>query len=330
MKIEQMKLTFVNVGYGEAILLEIPEASRRDGIFTALIDGGSADRQEYEDRSSGRIPVWDYLQKEHIGHLDLMVCTHIHEDHVSGMRKAAQILPPGELWQTLPVSFYENMRDLDPAAARNLSQDKFLRALNDYRELCVQTVEHGGFIRKVDCGQTMFLGGDGYLEALAPSEREQSELEEAMAELFAESETGRFLQKLSELDRRMNNYSLILRIVYQDRCVLLPGDTNARGYAGIPQEKLQADLFKIGHHGQKDGISGELLKIISPEAVVCCASSDRRYDSAHPDVVRMLEDMGIRPYFSDCPPTANGEIPPHRALRFIVSREHPMTGEYIS
>ena len=75
-----MKLTFVNVGYGEAILLEIPEASRRDGIFTALIDGGSADRQEYEDRSSGRIPVWDYLQKEHIGHLDLMVCTHIHED----------------------------------------------------------------------------------------------------------------------------------------------------------------------------------------------------------------------------------------------------------
>ena len=81
MKMEQMKLTFVNVGYGEAILLEIPEASRRDGIFTALIDGGSADRQEYEDRSSGRIPVWDYLQKEHIGHLDLMVCTHIHEDH---------------------------------------------------------------------------------------------------------------------------------------------------------------------------------------------------------------------------------------------------------
>ena len=151
-----------------------------------------------------------------------------------------------------------------------------------------------------------------------------------MAELFAESETGRFLQKLSELDRRMNNYSLILRIVYQDRCVLLPGDTNARGYAGIPQEKLQADLFKIGHHGQKDGINGELLKIISPEAVVCCASSDRRYDSAHPDVVRMLEDAGIRPYFSDCPPTANGEIPPHRALRFIVGREHPMTGEYIS
>ena len=85
--------------------------------------------------------------------------------------------------------------------------------------------------------------------------------------------------------------------MYQDRCVLLPGDTNARGYAGIPQEKLQADLFKIGHHGQKDGISGELLKIISPEAVVCCASSDRRYDSAHPDVVRMLEGRGYQTVF---------------------------------
>ena len=216
-----------------------------------MIDGGSADRQEYEDRSSGRIPVWDYLQKEHIGHLDLMVCTHIHEDHVSGMRKAAQILPPGELWQTLPVSFYENMRDLDPAAARNLSQDKFLRALNDYRELCVQTVEHGGFIRKVDCGQTMFLGGDGYLEALAPSEREQSELEEAMAELFAESETGRFLQKLSELDRRMNNYSLILRIVYQDRCVLLPGIPTPEVTRGYRRRNCRQIYLKSGIMGRR-------------------------------------------------------------------------------
>ena len=73
-----------------------------------------------------------------------------------------------------------------------------------------------------------------------------------------------------------------------------------------------------------------LLKIISPEAVVCCAYRDRWDESARREVVRMLEDMGIRPYFSDCPPTANGEIPPHRALRFIVGREYPMTGEYIS
>lgn len=327
---EQIKLTFLNVGYGEAILLEMPDASRQEGMFRALIDGGSAEMQEYEDRSSGRVPVWEYLRKENIGHLDLMICTHIHEDHISGMRKAAQLLPPGEFWQTLPVSFYENMRILDTSTAQNLSQDKFLHALNDYKELCIQTVKQGGTIREVLGGQSMFVGEDGYLEILAPSGREQEELEEALVELYAEPDSKKFLQKLSGLDSRMNNYSMILRIVYQDRCVLLPGDTDCNGYRGIPRNKLQSHLFKIGHHGQKDGISRKLLEMISPEAVVCCASSDRRYESAHPDVVHMLEEAGTRQYFSDCPPTAKETVPPHRALRFIVAREQPMAGEYIS
>ena len=89
-----MKLTFVNVGYGEAILLECTDASREDGMFTALIDGGSGEEQEYADRSLGRVPVWEYLQEKGVSHLDLMICTHIHEDHVSGMARTAAQLPP--------------------------------------------------------------------------------------------------------------------------------------------------------------------------------------------------------------------------------------------
>ena len=42
-----MKLTFVNTGYGEAVLLELQDASRPGGVFTALIDGGGADPQEF-------------------------------------------------------------------------------------------------------------------------------------------------------------------------------------------------------------------------------------------------------------------------------------------
>ena len=49
-----MKLTFVNVGYGEAILLEWEESGH---TFTALIDGGSSEEREYQARSSERIPI---------------------------------------------------------------------------------------------------------------------------------------------------------------------------------------------------------------------------------------------------------------------------------
>ena len=37
----ELRLTFINVGYGEAILIDAPDAARPDGRFYALIDGGS-------------------------------------------------------------------------------------------------------------------------------------------------------------------------------------------------------------------------------------------------------------------------------------------------
>ena len=97
-----MKLTFVNTGYGEAVLLELQDASRPGGVFTALIDGGGADPQEFEERSSGRIPVWEYLKKRGLSRLSVALCTHIHEDHISGLRKAADGVEIEEFWQTLP------------------------------------------------------------------------------------------------------------------------------------------------------------------------------------------------------------------------------------
>ena len=36
---EQIKLTFLNVGYGEAILLDMTDASRQEGMFLALSAG---------------------------------------------------------------------------------------------------------------------------------------------------------------------------------------------------------------------------------------------------------------------------------------------------
>ena len=51
----ELRLTFINVGYGEAILIDAPDAARPDGRSYALIDGGSAADSEFADRTSGRI-----------------------------------------------------------------------------------------------------------------------------------------------------------------------------------------------------------------------------------------------------------------------------------
>lgn len=45
----QLRLTFINVGYGEAIFIDAPDENRPDGRFYAMIDGGSAEDSEFLD-----------------------------------------------------------------------------------------------------------------------------------------------------------------------------------------------------------------------------------------------------------------------------------------
>ncbi len=325
---EHLQLTFVNVGYGEAALLQCPDPSRPDGVFTALIDGGGAEASEFADRSSGRIPVQEYLAA-HPARIDLMVSTHTHEDHICGLLEAARLSPPAALWQTMPAGYYRGLRRLDVSLARNPSQSKFLRALNDYIDLCALTEAHGGAIRTLQAGEVIPLCPGLTAHVLAPSAAQCAALRAQMDEVYAQREEEAFLRTLSALDARMNNYSLILRLDYHDARILLPGDTNLAGYGGIPDSELRAQLFKVGHHGQRDGADQALADRIRPAAVVCCASSDRRYDSADPDTMHMLEAGGAKLYFSDCPRLPERDIPAHEALTFTIGAGGILQARYL-
>lgn len=331
MEEKKLTVTFVNVGYGEAILLECPDPTRPNGVFTALIDGGSAEAEEFADRTSGRLPIESYLEKRGIRRLDLAVSTHIHEDHICGLLRAARSAPPAVLWQSLPVDFYKSLQPLDTSAARTSSESKFLRALNDYGTLCALVEDSGGTILAPEVGKTLALCPDLTAHILAPCTKKRSALAEEMKVLYNSANVFEdFLLKLDALDARMNNYSLILLLDYRGTRLLLPGDTNLTGYGGIPPAALRADLFKVGHHGQRDGVDEPLADAIRPAAVVCCASSDRRYNSAHPDAMQLLSERGARLYFSDCPTVPGQTIPPHQALEFTIGSDGAVDARYIS
>ena len=71
---EQMRVTFIDVGKGDCILLE------KDGVF-ALIDAG------YEDTSDD---VISFLKKQGEETLDAFIVTHYDKDHVGGAAAVAQ------------------------------------------------------------------------------------------------------------------------------------------------------------------------------------------------------------------------------------------------
>lgn len=319
---EPLKLTFVNVGYGEAILLECPDHTRPSDRFVMVIDGGSGEAEEYSNHQSGRIPMADWLSQYGLDHIDMAVMTHIHEDHTCGLAAVLKKWHPDILWQSLPVDFYKSMPYFAPFAGSSPSQDKFRRAWNDYRDICSSL---DGRIFMAGAGYTYRPCQDLTISVLAPSPSKAASLKSQCRELADAVGRPDFSALLTALDGQMNNYSLILALEYKDIRILLPGDTNCRGYDDLEPEKLRASIFKLGHHGQKDGIDAALLSAIRPQAVVCCASSDRRYESAHPDAMALVKAQGAKLYFSDCPVS---DVPPHQSLTFTIRGEDEMDVQY--
>ena len=328
---EEIRLTFVNVGYGEAMVLECPDPAFPGGTFVMVIDGGSAEPEEYQDSDTGRLPLAEYLARQGPDHIDVMVSTHIHEDHLCGLLPVAEQLPPGAFWQTLPEDFDEAMRQLEvPAEGLSISRRKFLHALNDYHLLRRRLREQGCPVRTLTAGTVLQPCGGLTVRVLGPSPIRVRQLEKLCRELYQEMDEAAFWRRLDQLDAAMNNYSLILLLEYCGTRILLPGDTNCMGYGSLTEEDLRADLFKVGHHGQRDGISRPQIQRIAPRAVVCCASSDRRYNSAEPGILRMIADSGAELYFSDCPPGPDGTTPPpHQALTFSIGAGGAVQGAYL-
>src|SRR5450759_109071 len=63
-----VEVDFIDVGQGDAILIQSSDGT------TVVIDGG--------EQGSGEL---SYLQSKHVDHVDLMVATHPHSDHIGGL-----------------------------------------------------------------------------------------------------------------------------------------------------------------------------------------------------------------------------------------------------
>ena len=99
---------------------------------------------------------------------------------------------------------------------------------------------------------------------------------------------------------------------------------SARGNSGV----ILSQIFE-GMAQALDGADAALLQSVRPKFTVCCASSDRRYNSAHPETMRLLKESGAALYFSDCPPVDGQSIPPHRALEFTICADGAVSARYL-
>lgn len=91
----KLQLHFIDVGQADAILVTCDGKSM-------LVDGGNVEDSDL---------IYTYLKKHSISHLDYVVCTHAHEDHVGGLS--------GALTAATASKVFAPVTDYDTKAFRN-------------------------------------------------------------------------------------------------------------------------------------------------------------------------------------------------------------------
>ena len=287
-----MKATFVNVGYGDCILLQ------NENGYNALIDGGSDLESEFAG-DPYRIRAADYLKEQHITHLDAVFISHIHEDHVCGLEKVLKAIPADSIYIPYPLTVFNGARPLTPLPDAARSVPLYTEALNAF----VRILEHAARsripVKTLQTGDTLRLTDTITVQVLAPRKQELTPYIERLHRIYEpDCPPEEVTALLTQLDATSNQTSMLLKISDGEQVLLDAADSCPNIWSEVPISLLQnVNVLKLPHHGQRDCISEALMKQMPLEYVITTSASDRRYNSANEEVYRKLSE-----WFSAHPP----------------------------
>jgi len=95
---KNLKVTFIDVGQGDSILVEFP------GRKKMLIDGGGLPGGTFD---IGKSVVSPFLWNKGIKKIDYLVLTHAHPDHLNGLKAISRNFKIGEYWEAFSPSEIE-------------------------------------------------------------------------------------------------------------------------------------------------------------------------------------------------------------------------------
>ena len=95
-----------------------------------------------------------------------------------------------------------------------------------------------------------------------------------------------------------NNDSLVLRLQYGDRTLLLPGDAEKDAEREMlgdrTAQEFRADVLKVGHHGSKNSTTPNFLAAVQPRWAIISAGEDNPYGHPSAALLERLASAGVR------------------------------------
>lgn len=119
---------------------------------------------------------------------------------------------------------------------------------------------------------------------------------------FANSEVN-FLSPTHDFYENLNNYSLVMKVTYNDIDILLTGDIEKDIESELLSSKtdVSADVYKAAHHGSCTSNSKKFLEAVDPQYVLISSNNGEKNLYGHPikRFMDYLEDEDINVYRTD-------------------------------
>ena len=225
-----MKMHVIDVGQGDSLLIQCGERN-------VLIDCGENGMGE---------TVLDYLHRAGVSHLDWLIGTHPHSDHIGGMDTVIKSKDISIDHVMMP----QTPKDLTPTT---MTYTEVLTAIKKKKLKITRPVP--GTEYDLD-GATMLV--------LSPGKSAKYE--------------------------ELNDYSIVLKFTYKDVSILTGGDatkTVERQLITLDYD-LSADIYKVSHHGGRDGNSQAYLNEVNPRYAAISVGENNTYGHPKEQVLKML------------------------------------------
>jgi len=93
----------------------------------------------------------------------------------------------------------------------------------------------------------------------------------------------------------LNNYSIVLRLIYENTSFLFTGDAEELSEKEI-KENIKADVLKVGHHGSSTSTSENFLSRVSPKYAIISVGENNSYNLPNEETINKLNDYNCEIY----------------------------------